>query len=192
MNVKSGVLHVVVATVIVCPTVTRAQATASAPVEDIIVARTWRESRIAPTTYCMRSSVGFSNIRAEARFAVRSVTTRASDGRVIDTNAGTLGDLHVCFGSTPDSTRDNFYAEGTLAGVTFVGRGECVTPKADFPEAGLSVSRCYLDLTDLPSAFVGGHLTTNTLNTRAVFGELSDPAGYTQTSITTVRLWRRR
>jgi hypothetical protein len=52
--------------------------------------------------------------------------------------------------------------------------------------------RCYLDLTGLPPSFAGGRLTTNTIQTRALLGTASDPAGYTQPSIATVRLWRKR
>lgn len=38
--------------------------------------------------------------------------------------------------------------------------------------------------------YVGGLLTTNTLTSRAAFGGDSDPPGYTQASIATIRLWK--
>lgn len=174
------------------PIVASAQSTAAAPAEEIVVARSWRESRVPPTAFCSRATVGFGAVRYEDHYTFRSVITRASDGRVIDANAATIGDLRACFGSTSDSTRSNFYAEGRLAGVEFVGRGECVAAKTGFPEAGLSVIRCFLDIGALPKEFVGGHLTTNTIGSRATLGGVSDPVGYTQPSIATVRLWRRR
>jgi hypothetical protein len=44
----------------------------------------------------------------------------------------------------------------------------------------------------LSHGFIGGHLTANTVNSRQPLGGMTDPAGYTQSSIATVRLWRRR
>lgn len=169
-----------------------AQGTPPASAEDIIIARSWRESRIAPTAFCTRHSVGFANVRSEDRYTFRSVATRTTDGRVVDADAGSIGDLRACFGPTTDSATANFYAEGTLAGVVFVGRGLCTTTRRGFPEPGLNVIHCFLDLSGLPSAYVGGLLTTNTVNSRALLGGVSDPAGYTQPSIATIRLWRRR
>ncbi len=40
--------------------------------------------------------------------------------------------------------------------------------------------------------FVGGLLTTSTMTTKASFGGDSEPPGYTQASIATIRLWRAR
>ena len=60
----------------------------------------------------------------------------------------------------------------------------------DFPEPRLFPVRCQLTLRDLPLPFVGGLLTTNTMTSAAAFGDVSDPAGYTQASIATIRLWR--
>jgi hypothetical protein len=85
----------------------------------------------------------------------------------------------------------NFYAEGVLGQISFSGRGECVT-EPDYPEAGLTFQRCFLQLGELPDPYVGGQLTTNTINSRAPLGGVSDPPGYTQQSVATVRLWKRR
>ena len=62
----------------------------------------------------------------------------------------------------------------------------------DFPESGLFPVRCHLILSGLPAPYVGGLLTTNTMTTKAAFGGDSDPAGYTQASIATIRLWKAR
>jgi hypothetical protein len=64
--------------------------------------------------------------------------------------------------------------------------------KIDFPAAGLFPVRCQLVLSGLPAPYVGGLLTTNTMTSRAAFGGETEPAGYTQASIATVRLWKSR
>jgi hypothetical protein len=79
-----------------------------------------------------------------------------------------------------------------LGKVPFVGRGECVTTRRDHPEPGISLQRCFMELSGLPAAYVGGHLTTNTISSRSSLGDGTDPPGYTQPSIATIRLWRRR
>ncbi len=111
---------------------------------------------------------------------------------MIDTNVQTVGRLHACFGATADPALSNFYAEGALGNVSFTGRGECRTAKLNYPEPGISIVRCFLELSDLPNEYIGGQLTTNTLNSKNVLGDKSDPPGYTQPSIATIRLWKRR
>jgi len=64
--------------------------------------------------------------------------------------------------------------------------------KKDFPEPGLSVFRCFLEIQNLPEGYVGGQLTTNTVVSRRSIGEVSDPPGYIQPSIATIRLWKKR
>jgi hypothetical protein len=161
-------------------------------VEDIYIARSLRESRVTATEFCAEGRTRFAGARFEDRYTFRSTATRGSDGLMIDTNVQTIGRLHACFGSTADPATSSFYAEGALGAVTFTGRGECRTTKRDFPEPGMVVLRCFLELGDLPSGYVGGQLTTNTMGSRNVLGENADPPGYTQPSIATVRLWKRR
>jgi hypothetical protein len=110
---------------------------------------------------------------------------------MVDTNVNTIGWLRACFGSTSDGTL-NFYAEGVLGEVSFTGTGDCRAFKQDFPEPGITGYRCFLELYDLPSGYVGGQLTTNSVVSRNAIGEKSDPPGYTQPSIATVRLWKGR
>jgi hypothetical protein len=62
----------------------------------------------------------------------------------------------------------------------------------DFPKSGLFPVRCQLILSDLPAPFVGGLLTTNTMTSGARFGGDTEPSGYTQASIATIRLWRNK
>jgi hypothetical protein len=161
-------------------------------VEDIYVARSLRLSRITPTGYCTQEKVGFAGSTAEDQYTFHSIATRRSDGLITNANVATIGRLHACFGPTADPLTINFYAEAVLAGVTFTGRGECRMAKPDYPEPGITVYRCFLELRDLPSDYRGGQLTTNTVASRQNIGESSDPRGYVQPSIATVRLWKKR
>jgi hypothetical protein len=161
-------------------------------IEEIYVVRAVRESRVAPTVFCDHKRTGFDRVLFEDRFSFRSIETRPTDGRVISAGGQMVGTMHVCFGATTDTATVGFHAEGTLADVPFVGRGECRTVKREFPEPGITVMRCYLDLDQLPTVFIGGQLTTNTVLSRAMVGAVSDPPGYTQPSIVTVRLWKHR
>jgi hypothetical protein len=79
-----------------------------------------------------------------------------------------------------------------LGAIAFRGRGECLALGIDVPEAGLFPVRCQLLLSDLPAPYVGGLLTTNTITSKAPFGGETDPSGYTQASIATIRLWKTR
>lgn len=163
-----------------------------AQVEDIYVARALRESRSAPTAFCDQNRIGFGRALFEDQFLLRSIQTRSTDGLVVDADGNTIGNMRVCFGATADSAVLTFHAEGTLAAVDFIGRGECLTVRRDFPEPGITVMRCFLNLGSLPPDYVGGQLTSNTVLSRVAVGGLSDPEGYTQPSIVTVRLWKKR
>ena len=164
---------------------------AADPLESIYVVRSWRESRITPTEFCSAARTGFPGASVEDRYTFRTVETQP-DGLVRNANAGVVGTLHACFAVPADSGPIAFYANGSLGDVTYTGRGECRTARTDFPEPGLLVQRCFLMLEDLSHGFIGGHLTANTVNSRQPLGGTTDPAGYTQSSIATVRLWRRR
>ena len=162
------------------------------PVEEIYVARSLRESREAPSAFCAASRTGFGEARTEDRYTFWSVAVRGSDGRITDAKVRQVGDLRACFGPLPEGGASFFYAEGAFGEVAFTGRGDCRGSAEASPEPGMSVTRCFMDLSDLPSGYVGGRLTTNTMGSRATLGDVSDPPGYTQPSIATVRLWRHR
>jgi hypothetical protein len=163
----------------------------TSPVEEIYVGRSWRESRQAPTDFCAGSRTGFAAASTEDTYTFRSVDVRGSDGRVLDADVAVIGRLHACFGPLPESG-SFFYAEGVLGEVPFVGRGDCRTTRRDYPETGISAMRCFMELSGLPPGYVGGQLTTNTIGSRIDLGDRTDPPGYTQPSIATIRLWRRR
>ena len=164
---------------------------ASDSIETIYVVRSWRESRITPTKFCDAARTGFPQATIEDRYTFRSIETQPN-GAVRDANVRVVGRLHACFAVPTDSGPIAFYADGSLGDVTFTGRGQCTTARTDFPEQGLLVQRCFLVLEGLSHGFIGGHLTANSVNSRQPLGGTTDPAGYTQSSIATVRLWRRR
>jgi hypothetical protein len=84
-------------------------------VEEIYIGRSVREAHATtPTAYCDQTKVNVT-ATSEDRFTFRSTATRALDGRVVETNVQTIGDLHACFGSTADPAISNFYAEGTAS-----------------------------------------------------------------------------
>jgi hypothetical protein len=159
--------------------------------ESIYVVRSWRESRVPPTDFCSEARTAFAGSTVEDRYTFRSVETGA-DGAVRDANVRVVGRLHACFAMPAGSGPIAFYADGSLGDVTFTGRGECTTARTDFPEPGLLMQRCFLLLEGLSHGFIAGHLTANSINSRQPLGGTTDPAGYTQSSIATVRLWRRR
>jgi hypothetical protein len=159
--------------------------------EEIYVIRSIRLSRDVPSEYCSAAHTGFPDAFSEAKFAFRPVTTNKKNGEVISTEGQKAASLHACFGRTGDANVTSFYGEGELAGASFVGKGQCTRLKADFPEMGISVWTCVLELSGLKDPYKGGILTTSTLDSRNPLGEKSDPPGYTQPSIATVRLWRR-
>jgi hypothetical protein len=166
--------------------------TSAGRIEEIYIARSLRESRDQPTEWCSKSRAGFDSVTSEDHYTFRSIAVRPSDGNLVDDNVRMIGRLRACFGSTNNPQLQNFYAEGVIGGVAFRGLGECLASTADYPESGITRSRCFMHLDGLPTEYVGGELTTNSIRSRNVVGDLSDPPGYTQPSIATIRLWRRR
>ena len=165
---------------------------AGSSVEDIYIVRSLRLSRTAPGEFCAERRTGFPTPTLEDRYDFKAVTARTADGRVTSATGSTVGHLHACFGATADSLTESFYAEGDLNGVRLTGRGEFRTDGQESPEPGIQPWRCYLKLAGLPAGFTGGQLTTNTVVSRKALGAVSDPVGYTQPSIATIRLWKNR
>jgi len=159
--------------------------------EEIYVLRSIREPQEPTANWCAASRTGFEPFAKDAErfFSFWSVRVQAEDGKVVDTKSARVAELRGCFGPTAERPRQNFYAEIKLGERSFKGHGECLAMKVDFPEPGLFPVRCQLVLSDLPAPYVGGMLTTNTLTSKAPFGGETDPAGYTQASIATIRLW---
>lgn len=160
--------------------------------EDIYVLRSIREPQASTAGWCASSRTSFEPFATDAErfFSFWSVRSRPEDGRVVDAKQARVAELRACFGPTGDRARQNFYAEVRLGAMSFRGNGECLALMVDFPAAGLFPVRCHLVLSGLPAPFVGGLLTTNTMTSSAPFGGDTEPPGYRQASIATIRLWR--
>jgi hypothetical protein len=160
--------------------------------EEIYVLRSMRERQEPLADWCSSTRVGFAPFPADAERFFSFWSLRSEAGRVVDTQGARVAELRGCFGPTDERARQRFYAEVQLGSISFRGNGECLALASDFPEAGLFPVRCQLVLSGLPAPYVGGLLTTNTLTSKASFGGNTDPPGYTQASIATVRLWTAR
>jgi hypothetical protein len=148
-----------------------------------------RMVRIAPTEYCSRTKTGFISDFFEDQYTFRSTATSAYDGRLVDANIKTIGSGHGCIGRTADPSILNFYLELQLGHTALKGIGECHLAKSDFPERGLIALSCFLNLSDPIGRYVGGQLTANSITSLRAVGLETDPPGYTQPSIATIRLW---
>ena len=167
------------------------QSVRESPVEEIYIARSLREARVAPTDFCWEAKTSFKS-SIEDHYSFWATAIEGSDGRMTNANVKKIGSGRGCLGQIADTANYNFYLELRLGKTVLQGIGDCRTAKADFPEPGLAVFHCVVDLTDPAGRYVGGLLTTNTMNSRKLLGDESDPPGYVQPSIATVRLWKRR
>ena len=162
--------------------------------EDLYIVRSLREERTPKSTWCTSDRAGFAPFNSEFliddRFAMWSMEVQPRDGRITGSKATKVGELRTCIGLTGDPALYNFYAEGQIASLSITGRGDCRLLRPDYPERGIAALRCYLDLRGLSSPYIGGMLTTSTLSSRSVLSGESDPPGYLQTSLATIRLWR--
>jgi hypothetical protein len=177
------------------PPVVRGSAPAVSPPavpEEIYLLRSVRERHAPVAGWCSPARTGFDPFPADAERFFSFWSVRSDDGKVVDAKVARVAELHACFGPTDERARQKFYAEVQLGATSFRGQGECLALAIDFPEKGLFPVRCQLVLSGLPAPYVGGLLTTNTLTSKAPFGTDSDPPGYTQASIATIRLWQSR
>jgi hypothetical protein len=165
---------------------------ATSPVEELYVLRSVRESRAQPSDTCAASRSKLQEPAWEDQYTFRSIATNADDGRVLNTNVKSVGSIRACFGKTKDPEVLELYGEVSVNGIAAKAFGKCNTAKRDFPEKGVNLFACLFELFDLPPEYVGGQLTTNSLSSSELFGTESKPAGYTQVSIATIRLWKKR
>lgn len=158
--------------------------------EEIYVLRSIRERQQPAANWCSPAKTGFEPFPTDAERSFSFWSVRSEGGKVVDAKAARVAELRGCFGPTAERARQSFYAEIKLGSLSFHGTGECLALAVDFPEPGLYPVRCQLVLRGLPAPYVGGVLTTNTLTSKAAFGGESDPPGYTQASVATIRLWK--
>ena len=160
----------------------------SGAVEEILIARSLRLARGAPTEACAATRTGFK-ADYEDRYVFQAPVI--AGGRMTDTMGTKAGTGHGCLDSVTNPAVANFYLYLQLGEVALRGRGDCRRGRIDFPETGLTTYRCYVELSDPSGRYAGGLLTTNTMTSRNVLGAASDPAGYAQPSIATIRLWKK-
>ena len=175
-----------------CETPTTSATVEDSALENIYVLRSIREQQTPATDWCVASKTGFEPFSTDAErfFSFWSITTRPEDGQVIDAQQARVAELRACFGPTEEPAHQHFYAEIRLDEIAFHGNGECRALVVNFPEEGLFPVHCHLVLSGLPVPFVGGLLTTNTLTSKARLGGDTEPPGYRQASIATIRLWK--
>ena len=166
------------------------RAASKTQVEEIYVVRSVNESRIAPTEFCAPARTGIVEAVAEGKYSFRSISINASDGRVLDANVKPIGSGHGCSGPTAGGIR-KIYGELMIGSKTFKGTGEC-RQKSDFPERGINEFHCSVDLSSPDDQYVGGLLTTSSISSLKDAGLETDPPGYTQSSIATIRVWKKR
>ena len=187
---RLGVLIVAAVAVEAQSPQTPRRASSETQVEEIYIARSVNESRTAPTEFCAPARTGIADPVAEGRYSFRSISINASDGRVLDTNIRPIGRGHGCFGPTAGGIR-KIYGELMIGSKTFKGTGEC-RQKSDFPERGINEFHCSADLSSPDDQYVGGLLTTSSISSLKDAGLETDPPGYTQSSIATIRVWKKR
>ena len=161
-------------------------------VEEIYIARSVPESQNAPTQFCAPATTGFRNVTSERRYSFQSLSVNTSDGRLLNPNIKTIGSFRGCFGPTANPMIFKVFAEVRIGSMTVTGKGECGYGKSDFPERGLKEAHCFLDLSAADDQYVGGLLTTNSITSLEHVGLETDPPGYTQASIATIRVWKKR
>lgn len=161
---------------------------AGSNIEEIYVLRSLRETRVTPTEFCGPLTAPTS----EDYYTFHTLGLDAHTGRAGSFSASSVGHIRGCFGKAPEAGVFLFYGEFEVNGVTGKARGDCKSGPADFPEQGLRLFACYFLLSELPAPYAGGQLTTNSVNSKNITGEVSDPSGYIQVSVATVRLWKRR
>ncbi len=168
-----------------------AQPTPSA-IEDIYILRSVRESRAKPSEACAPSRSKLQEPAWEDQYTFRSLATNEADGRVVNADVNSVGSIRACFGKTKDADVLELYGDVSINGIAAKAFGKCNTAKRDFPEKGVNLFACLFELFDLPPEYIGGQLTTNSLSSSELFGTNSIPTGYTQVSIATIRLWKKR
>jgi hypothetical protein len=155
--------------------------------EEVYVGRSLRKTRVKPAAFCKTAPANFDPV-IEDTYEFRSIELN-DKGQIKQANVASIGDLKACYGRKSNSTTLDFFAEGTLNSVNFQGNGECYK-MINAPVDGSSAYSCYMVLSKLPALYVGGLLTTNSFNSKTVIGEITDPPGYIQPSIATIRLWK--
>ena len=164
--------------------------------EEIYVFRTSRtEATAGATPFC--SGAAFASTR-EDYYALASIQLDPKSSRVARTHVHPVGGFRACFTgfSAPAEGQARtlkMFAKGGVAGIQWVGQGECAVATAQPPVKTALAITCQLSLTGLPEAYAGGLLVSSTL--APLLGPKGPPdghvPGYLSTSVVTVRLWKK-
>ena len=165
---------------------------APSAIEDIYILRSVRESRAKPSDACAPSRSKLREPAWEDQYTFRTVATNEADGHVVNADVKSVGSIRACFGKTKDPEVLELYGDVSINGIAAKAFGKCNTANRDFPEKGVNLFACLFELFDLPPEYIGGQLTTNSLSSSELFGTETKPTGYTQVSIATIRLWKKR
>lgn len=173
--------------------------------EDVFVYRVVRVTRASVGSEC--AGAGF-RVSGQGNYEFTALSVRDTSGEVTFEVKQKVGESLGCFGPRSDSAPMPFYSRLNINGIKAVGRGECATRYEDFPEPHVIIQDCWLKLENLSAGYVGGFVTMNSLattggapNTAAARdctggpcgrGYESNPPGYFQTSVATMRVWRQR
>jgi hypothetical protein len=157
----------------------------SAGLEEIYVTRTTRTQYIQGATPAC--SVAPFSTTSEQHYDTWSLQVRASDARIVRTHDRRVGEFMACFGPVSPGGTFPAYAHGAAGSLIYSAVGDCRFMRSKPPAPGLLVLACTLDLSELPSEYIGGYMTTSSL---APSGGVH-VRGYLSTSVITMRLWKK-
>jgi hypothetical protein len=161
-------------------------ATTTSAAEDIFVMRTHRTSRIEGATPAC-AAAPFTT-RQQDYYELYSVRTDEATGMVTDAQASPVRGFTACLGEFRENGTFDMFMVGQMAqGDAYQATAECEIVAGGAPVEGSFLLHCHGLMTDPPSGYGGGYVTSSTL---APTGAASDVPGYVSTSIVTMRLWR--
>jgi hypothetical protein len=160
----------------------------AAGVEEIYITRTTRTQYTpGPTATC--SAAPFPTV-SEQHYETWSLGVSPSDASVTKTHERLVGEFTACFASVGSNGTFALYSRGKHEAISYTSVGECKFMKSKPPAPKLLVLSCNGDLSELPTSYIGGYLTTSSL---APSGgkDATHVRGYLSTSVMTMRLWKK-
>jgi hypothetical protein len=161
-----------------------------AGVEEIYVFRTVRTERVrGATDHC--KAAPFESVTEDV-YDLWSMSLNTRDGRVTKTHEKPVGQFRACFSAIVERKSFRMYFPGKVAGIPYVGVGDCTIGEWQPPVRTLLAINCSAKLNDLPSTYKGGFMVSSSLAPVTPPGQESSAhvPGYLSTSVVTVRLWR--
>ena len=143
---------------------------------EVLHFRSEEDPSVAPDPKVCEAAGFTSNVRFGA--TLYSSVARASDGRVVNRDARAIGTATACARITdprfPPDLRQEFYVQFNLPEGVVRARGGCTLVSNDVPTAGLVLAGCHLRVTEAPSWYRGGAVTSlSVFNPRRLPGFLT-------------------